>query len=329
MPHSSGGGFHGGGFHGGGGGFHGGSGGHHGSSNYHPLFSYTHFPGAHTYIYYMCGRPHLIYLSGTPRTSLKRTWVSLIAKSILFIVPLLILLFTGIHVPNKLSTNYNTDIVIKADTSVLSDVERIELTKSFTTFLDKTGITPAFIVNDDSSFFYTSDHERKAYREYVTNFRDEKHWLILYQPGNDWWFEGMQGDETDNILHTKVTQKFNKTLYNSLEDGKRIGDALVKSFDKITPHIMDVYYQVDEGGQAFGVIWSVIFLCLIGVDIYSIVNLRRVQNAQAVPEDVKLTLSKCPYCDREYYKGTVKRCPHCGAVLDIDEMFENKDDAKF
>ena len=326
MPHSSGGGFHGGGFHGGG--FHGGS---HGSSsgNYRPMFSTTYFPGARTYIYYRHFHPYVVYTSLSPEKSVKGTWISLIVKLVIMMVPLIIMLITGFHTPKKLNTNYDTTIVIRDSRNYLSNDEKTTLKTTFKTFYDKTGITPALFVGEDSllGFFYPMDHVDQAYYEYTSNFKDEKHWLILYQPGNNWWFEGMQGNDTDSILYPRVTNKFNKTLYNDLEDGKRIGEAVNHSFNVITPHIMDTYYYVGEEGTAFGVIWSLVFAVIIGVDIYSLINLKRIKGGYEVAKDTKLEKANCPYCDTPYYKGVIKKCPQCGANLmeDIDFDIEESD----
>jgi hypothetical protein len=73
-------------------------------------------------------------------------------------------------------------------------------------------------------------------------YDDEDHWLIVYTDNSksmteengylDWYFEGMQGDNTDKYLPADITSKFNDNLYNSLKihDGN-IGQSFHESFE--------------------------------------------------------------------------------------------------
>ncbi len=74
---------------------------------------------------------------------------------------------------------------------------------------------------------------------------DENHWLIVYsQKGQigdadfDWSFEGMQGDNTDDILTSSVTSDFNADLYHKLETlEKKPEIAITEEFNLLTQKI--------------------------------------------------------------------------------------------
>ena len=114
----------------------------------------------------------------------------------------------------------------------------VKATQGLVSFREKTGITPALTTTSwVTSMFWPASLEDYAYSDYVTKFKDEKHWLIVYQSKDN--FEGMQGDETDNILTKEVTKKFNYAFHDYLVKDNTLTESLVKAFDDITPKIMD------------------------------------------------------------------------------------------
>ena len=320
MPHSSGG-FHGGGFHGGG--FHGG--GFHGSSHsaYRaPRYSRWMFYGATRYVYYRHCRPHYIYSDSDPSTAdPKKAWLPTIILGLMLFVPVFFVLFSSFHFPKKLSTNYDTRIVIEDDGQRLTEREKTKITETFTSFRDLTGITPAFTTTSwVTSMLWPSDLEDYAYAHYVSNFKDEKHWLIVYNSSSN--FEGMQGNDTDNILTKKVTKKFNLAFHEYLISNYSVGDALVKAFDDITPTIMNSSYSVDED-----IIMPVGFWCTItGVafafSVVRLVNTYHMKDAVKIPDSS--SLKKCPYCGSYYHTNTVSKCPKCGATFNKREEPKNQ-----
>ena len=316
MPHSSGGGHAGGGFHGGGG-FH--SSGYHSSgglSNYNfHRFSRFRFYGASRYVFYYHCRPHFIYSDTEPhKVSVAKAWSLSIFLFIFLILPLAFVIPSSFHFPKKLSTDYDTSIVIDDAGNYLTTAEEAQLKTTFTYFLNKTGITPSFTSIDSStSMLWPYDLESYAYADYVSKFKDEKHWLIVYRGGSNWTFEGMQGNDTDNILTKKVTTIFNSALYNSLSFHASISDALTRAFDKITPTIMDNSFYIDDDIVAPIAFWTAISAVAFIASVFRLVNTYRIQDAVECPDSSKLT--KCPYCDTPYYTGTIKKCPKCGADL--------------
>ena len=315
MPHSSGGGSHGGGSHGGsfGGSSHGG-----GSSR---STRSTYFPGSTRYVYYRNNKPEFVYANYdiTQKPSPLRFLVLLFYAP--FLLAFVLLGKASISNPVKLSMNYDTDIVISDDIGVIEDEGALK--DSLEEFQDKTGITPAVITVSNEKWInnYTS-LENYAYDLYVNKFDDEKHWLIIYsEPASgdsdfvDWYWEGMQGDDTDKILTGKKTNEFNQALQKYLVD-KKIdqGEAIQKAFDDITPEIMKK--SVEWGGiivivfmGGFIVVHAI--LMLVGINPK---KTKLYQTAIKCDEEV-VKQETCNYCGGIYVVGHHLNCPHCQAPV--------------
>ena len=234
MPHSSGGGSHGGGSHGGS---------HHSSSHggggrsSRSTTSKTPFPGARRYRYRRFGRYHYYY------SAEKNGKVFHPARLLLGFVYLPFLLPLGGVLLSQSRAFFmpkNSTIVIKDEANVLSDDSALE--KSLEAFADKTHITPAVItVNNNVWQNSYSSLEKYAYNRYLDEFDDENHWLIIYSEPQvhtsdfvEWYWEGMQGDNTDAILTTSVTGQFNSDLQRHLEQNEDIAGSIAASFDTAT-----------------------------------------------------------------------------------------------
>ena len=235
MPHSSGGGSHGGGSH------HSSS---HSSSHRSSSgggssrirTSRTYFPGARRFVYYRNGVPNYVYSD----TDLSKGPSKLRFLMLIFYVPFVLaaflMIFTSFGVPEKLKVDYNSQIVIQDDANVLGDTTK--LGDALEDFFNTTGISPAVITvyNSDWEDNYT-DLEKYAYELYVNRFYDEKHWLIVYsQPKdpddefNNWYWEGMQGDDTDSIITSSVAYDFTNDLHKRLlVEGTKVNDAISNS----------------------------------------------------------------------------------------------------
>lgn len=314
MPHSSGGGSSGGGSHGGS------SSGHSGSST---RYSNKPFEGSTCYIYYGRGYvPRLIYTNAVPTTNNKGQWFSIIFMVVMLLFPIALFIFTGYHHPTKLKEDYDTSIVIRDQNNVLSDEEEIELNEAFVTFLDKTGISPSFMSIDHTALRYSSSLEDYAYDEYINNFKDEKHWLIVYCSTKDtkkdnWAFEGMQGNDTDSILYSRVTDLFNDTLCKELgDDTVTVGQALVRSFNTVADTAMDEIFYLDASTIVLVIVFSGIIAFLITFTIISAKRASRLKDAVKAPSDNPV-LKKCGHCGCLYYAETVFTCPKCGQPVEF------------
>lgn len=322
MPHSSGGGSH--------------SGGSHSSHSSHRSGSSSHssprrvrstyFPGSRRYVYYRNNEPSYVYADYdiTKKSSPLRYFI------LLFYLPFVVVLFSitknTLLPPEKLAADYNTAIVVEDNINVLGDTEGLK--NSLEAFYDKTGISPAVftVYNEEWQGKYDS-LENYAYALYVNAFPDEKHWLIVYSEPenpdpsfNDWYWEGMQGDDTSDIITERKAAIFNSGMQRYLTDNsKSVSEAISLSFDKITPDIMRRNISMD----------SVIPLIVMGGFIFAHAFFmvfynpnRKYRNAQLCPEEVPSAASQketCPYCGTAYFSGSVTRCPNCQALLEVSD----------
>lgn len=328
MPHSSGGGSHGGGFHSGGS-FHSSS--SHGSGGRSgPSTSRHYFPGAYRYVYYSHSRPVYFYGTGAVK---KGNWKSVCITNAAFI--LIWFLFgwaifgDSFSAPSRLSMDYeDTRILIGDDASLLSDEECDEIYDVFLEFQQKSGITPAFrtVYNEEWKGNYSS-LENYAYDMYVNAFEDESHWLLVYsEPENangafdDWYWEGMQGDDTDSIITQNLAdtqgQAFQKYL---TKESCSVGEALEKSFQEILPGLMDKKYVDPEDVMLF--VLFVILPCLFFAyrAISAFLTRGREGAIRCKTAKEKPLEDKCEYCGGIYVHGLHESCPHCGAPIKAAE----------
>ena len=226
----------------------------------------------------------------------------------------------------KLNTRHvSTDIIIEDEAGVMTDTEEEELEESLEEFFDTTGIVPAVVTvnNEDWMDDYTN-LERYSFHRYTEMFKDEKHWLIVYsepedpdEDFNDWYWEGMQGDDTDRILTTKKTDSFNKDLQKFLlnRDRYSVADAIAKAFDNLTPHIMTRVTKNDIGSV---IILFLFVLFTLGPGILLLVlgirGLKKYKTAFECKEEV-VRQAKCNYCGGVYVVGHHSTCPHCQAQI--------------
>ena len=316
MPHSSGGGSS------GGGGFHSGS----SSSGPTTRTSSHYFPGASCYVYYdRRGRARTLYTNQNPAAIQKTKIATYLLFGLLLIVPFIIIPVTGNHSPSMLSKNYEHSIVIQDQIGAFSDDEEAALTKTFQEFFDASGICPSLISIDNASWKnHYSKLEGYAYDAYINRFSDESHWLIVYSADDaaktNWAFEGMQGDDTDGILTKKVTDIFNKTVYDNLGSVEyTAGEAIDSAFRAILPTLMDHYFYVEPTIWVFCAVWETVILVTI---VFAIIGQFRNKNLKnAVKIDGEPNMTKCPHCGNPYVEGTIDRCPKCQAFLDPSPVY--------
>ena len=199
MPHSSGGGSHGGGSHGGHS-HHSSS--RHGGSRNSSRISKTNFAGAKRYRYRHHGQERYFYSDREPNKIFD--WKRLLIGFfyIPFLIPAIIMIGGDVTIS---TAKYDTSIIIKDEANVFEQTE--SLNDALTGFYEKTEIPPAVITVSPEVWKDNGSLEDYAYDRYLSEFDDENHWLIVYtQKGErgdidfDWSFEGMQGDNTDDIL---------------------------------------------------------------------------------------------------------------------------------
>lgn len=322
MPHSSGGGSHGGGSHGGSHSSHGsGSGG----SSYIRV-SNSPFKGATRYIGYSNGKPDIIYSSNSNLNAKTPKFFQVF--EIVFFIPFILigiyLLSSIIVVPKKIDCAYS-DIIIVDSTDRFTDAEENELLNVLTEFRNKTGVPVCITTVENSSWKdYYTDLSAYAYELYVNRFFDEYHWLIVYSDDlsdrqdssqfSDWYFEGMQGDNTDSILSDSLTSEFNENLNkNLLITSNTTGEAFIESFKWLNNNAIHIRFNSDM------ILMALFWNTCVGIILFTVVHNLIVESKYVNYVPYKDNLEKneiwCDYCGGLYYKGTVTSCPHCGAAI--------------
>lgn len=337
MPHSSGGGSH----HSGGGSHHSGgshrsSGGSGGSSS--PTIRRSYSPTSrYRYVYYHNRRPRYVYsdrLITEKDYGFKAIFNNIIV--FIFLIPFvaigLFAIALAFNHPKKIDDSlYNNTIVIEDNLRVLKDYDKVY--DAFEDFQAETGITPALITvsNDDWREDYDS-LTNYAFDLYINHFGDEKHWLIVYSTSttssgfDDWYFEGMQGNDTDNILTEAHTEKFNRELEQKLTARSRmtIEEAFSETFENSLKYMMKT--SVEWPLVGFGIVWlSIIGICgwIQFSGLIRVIMLTR-KKPEIAPMATSEQESKdfeieCKYCGGIYIKNGKFECPHCGGLTTFDE----------
>lgn len=163
---------------------------------------------------------------------------------LLVLIPMLFASFHGPVKPMKLPSQ--TTIVIKDDANIFTATEKSELEKELQEFKKNTGVVPAVVTSNNEEWENNYNSlENYAYDLYVNNFSDESHWLIVYsQPelinGDfiDWYWEGMQGDNTDKVLDVFIDD-FNKDMQKFLTNRSHytVEKAIEQSFNRPQTHL--------------------------------------------------------------------------------------------
>ena len=329
MPHSSGGGSHGGGSH---------HSSHHSShsgsrSRGGSSFSYTprlrtsktYFPGARTFFYYNDdNKPEFLY------ANMDVTKVGSGAMGLLwliFYVPLVFIFGVGMYVcmfdiPKKLDSYPDTRIIIEDRIGVLSEQEKENLRDKFEVFRYKTNITPALItVNNETWQKNYTILENYAYDLYVNTFDDESHWLFVYSEPetpdpdfNDWYWEGMQGDDTDKVLDAGKTTKFNNNVQrNLLKKDCTVGEAFSEAVNDLSATVMDVHVNWFVL-PVFIMVFTVIALSAIGTIDFHPFRAKKFKKMVDCSGEV-IKQEACEYCGGTYVVGHHTSCPYCAAPV--------------
>ena len=331
MPHSSGGGSHSGGISGGG--FSGGGGSHSGSfdnSGSGGRRTYNHYvPGARTFVCYNHGKMDYLYANynvGSDAKESKR--IACMFAKILAVITVLFVIYGLLCAipPSKIKGSYDTTIIIKDNAQVLDD--NSALTKELEAFYDATGITPAIItVHNEDWQNHFAKLDNYAYELYVNHFSDEYHWLLVYSEPenpdsefNDWYWAGMQGDNTDKLLNGNKLQSFNQNLQKYLTANTRysISEAFEESFANTTP-IMRKVDNLSDTILSTAMIYSFVALFVGGISIacfveYKINKSKQYVEITNIPKE-KIEEDNCEYCGGLFIRGKHLSCPHCGAAI--------------
>ena len=327
MPHSSGGGSHGGGSHGGS--FGGGGGGGRSSR-----VSSRYFKGATRYVYYKDHKPVIVYSNHDITNTGSLAMSIFVGVYLIFISGVLLFLcgfviYHSIAIPKKLTTFKKADILIEDTIGVIKD--KSALNSSLRRFYRETGIMPAVLTVQSDDWKYYKSLEGYAYHAYLDRFDDESHWLIVYSERIkddgfvDWHWEGMQGNDTDNIITKNKAGVFTEDLqkYLLMSDEYTVDEAIAKAFDDLTPVVMKVEYETTMIAASLIVFLPVAFI-LSGIAVQALDrrNDKYYRQAMVCKLDV-VEQKKCEYCGGVYIAGMHTNCPHCAAQIPLE--FQLKD----
>lgn len=346
MPHSGGGGSH------SGGGHHGGS--HHSSSGSSGgssrRVSNTPFEGSHTYVVYNKHGGSRIVYSDDKNYHAEMTKKEMIGQvlfggifalvGVIELIAIICILISGFRMgvrKTNIPDYVDQSVQVYDELDFITQAEETSLRKSLEEFRDKTGIIPAieFTVDDAWSNDYL-DMENFAYNEYVCNFTDEYHLLIIYSFGyvnnatgfHEFHWESMWGDNLSKTASTSDENYLADTIQENLTraNGKGVSNAIGQSFDTFFERLNRKGYYLET---------EMIFVCLfmlvhggifaaagIAVSIEPIKKYKtsKEQGEETYKIDGTPVVLDCEYCKTPYYKGTIGNCKNCGAPLSVGEM---------
>lgn len=337
MPHSTGGGSSHGGFHSsGGGGSYGGSSLHYGES-ISKLYrdansaSRRYRRGNSVFVRYGFNkRPRYYYSSGYSLGAHGEDFWEAVVFAVIFLIIGLFITAASLNIPARMKSteSYRQDIDVTGTPDVIGDTRALR--SALNDFYDTTGIATVVVQVDVDEWKGNGySLEQYAYNWYVSQFKDETHWVILYSEDSDawgsdkfgdWYWEGMAGDDTTSILTGRFTDKFNKLAQsNILSYGEgNVANAMAATFRELTPNVMDKEFKWTTG--IAGIVLIGVGAIMIVVSLLPYIGskvryagYKQVYNAQ-IKDDVPLE-DTCKYCDGVYVVGTVTNCPHCGAGL--------------
>lgn len=332
MPHSSGGGSHSGGSHSsssssGGGSRHSGGG---SSSSSSRRTSSTPFPGAKRYLYYKDSKPCLVYSNYDVRKPEMGSFIVAVIICVCMFLPMAIagciVMAKAFTVPKRIEyskyKNKAPKFVIEDNLGVFENEANLE--RAMKDFYDETGVIPAVITVSNET--WQEDYkslEAYAFDVSVNRFPDEYHWLIIYSSAekdngfDDWYWEGMQGNNTDPILIPERTGAFTESLQTRLTQRSKysVDDAIAITLDEYRPVMMKV---VVDKSRLIGGLVLVFMTSIIIVPTILTNKPRKVPDyyKNAVPCELKAVYQlSCNFCGGMYVVGMHTGCPHCGAAI--------------
>jgi len=314
MPHSSG-------------------GSHHGGHSFHSSgsgFSRSHahiYSRPRRYVYYRHGERCVVTTTESP----KDARFAAIAFSIVFALVLVIIapfFIKACMAPKKAESGYAAPI-INDKVEILGDTS--DLYAALDEFGKKTGITPA--VETVYSDEYSLSLQSYAYGRYLKLFTNESSWLIVIScersdPSNvsKWRWEGMQGNDTDNILTTSVLEPFNKSIDDGFDFPMQDNPTkvLTDAFTKLNSYVMNPFVISDTE------IWAVFGFCMFGV-LFGIAFAAVITSYKKYGKTIECAdlndnaKRACPKCGGESSIENHDYCPFCG--YDFTKQGDNNSDS--
>ncbi|MCQ2483409.1 MAG: hypothetical protein MJ153_07995 [Clostridia bacterium] len=175
------------------------------------------------------------------------------AKAVITVVVVMVTVLCCVLInycqPKKVTSDYTLRISIDDNADIFSESDEELLIDSMNQFYNATGIAPCVMVvrNEDWMGKYNS-LEKYGYDKYLSKFDDEKHWLLVYSKGDkddDWYFEGIQGNDTDSVLCKTTTYAFIKDLEENINSGlySNITIPLQITLDEYSVKAMETHFD--------------------------------------------------------------------------------------
>ena len=247
-------------------------------------------------------------------------YVVLVLICILVVGTLLSAVTLGLRIPTKIKTTYSNPVKLEDNLNVFDQSDA--LMNAVQKFYETTGIPVTIVTGDNSWKDNYNSLENYAYDLYVQRYTDEDHWVIVYttdgaEDFERWYFEGMQGDNTDDILTREVTDKFNTNLTKYIMNANYSeSQAFAQAFSDIMPGIMKVEFH--PGFTLASIPGMLPWLTFLFILYHSLSNTAYKDYIQCPDDNVvnpRDNEASCEYCNGTYYIGSVTSCPHCGAPI--------------
>lgn len=280
-------------------------------------------------------RPEYRYSNESLDQGWSRYFGAIVIAAVLMLIGAFEMLASNTNVqPLSLSGVKNTNVEIFDDYGILGDTSTLR--QSLEDFKSETGIVPTVVVIENKEWVDQGYQlEQYAYNWYVYHYDDEKHWVIMYSEeigSNDtfgnWYWEGMQGDDTDYIVTEDVANKFTDSLHNYLIAGSRYtkSEAIAQAFDDLHGTLIGPKKNTEgfvEGILHF-IIGAVIMLVVIVLRVKNKAEIKGFKEIKGVKIENNAPLEDtCAYCGCAYAIGTVYTCPHCGAAIPAHNPINN------
>ncbi|MDC7293346.1 hypothetical protein NXH67_07445 [Butyrivibrio sp. DSM 10294] len=279
MPHSSGGGHCGGGCHMGSSGSSARS--HYDRSHGRVFGSRKPFANSNRYVYYRHGQPHYYYNTNPSNfRSLLMFTLPFLIGTFIGIIYGAFLIFSIINGKSSILPVPGASVQIVDNYDAVSEQDEQELSRVLNEFMDITNIVPVVVTcsNDEWQSDYSS-LTKYAYDYYVDRYSDEKHWVIIYSADknvrfSDWYFEGMQGDNTDSVLSPGITRDFNNSLYDKLMESEEYttGRAFAEAFEELNGRLTSPEYKRAKIVETW--ILIVIFTAIFAVMLFLTIRIK-------------------------------------------------------
>ena len=199
------------------------------------------FPGARKFRYYRDGERKYVYSNTdlTKRKDPKPRWFL-----IFFYIPFIFGLLQAIKdnpiildvvAPLSSSSSYS-EVLIDDRQEILSKYDKEQMLKTMRQFKETTGVSIQLWTIPPMDWEHNGAFRNYVLPAYSRAFDDETGWLITYSETNgglgEWYWEGVQGDDTIEILDVFIDQ-FNDSFHQGLaaDEDADLPEAFINSLD--------------------------------------------------------------------------------------------------